>query len=147
MKKTILTIALSTLTVGALLTSCNSTGENLEDAQENASAANEKLDKANEEYEKDMENYRLEASEKIAANEKSIKDFNDRMAKEKKEVTADYKKKMDELNQQNSDMKKKMDDYQAEGKEQWDTFKTEFSNDMDKLGKAFKELFTTNKLS
>ena len=41
-------------------------------------------------------------------------------------------------------MKKKMDDYKAEGKEQWEAFKTEFSHDMDELGQAFKDLTVKN---
>jgi hypothetical protein len=40
-------------------------------------------------------------------------------------------------------MKKRMDDYKVESKEKWDMFKAEFSNDMDELGLAFKNLFTS----
>ena len=41
-------------------------------------------------------------------------------------------------------MKKKLEDYQAEGKDSWETFKTEFSHDMDALGNAFKDLTVNN---
>jgi Holliday junction resolvase RusA-like endonuclease len=37
-----------------------------------------------------------------------------------------------------------MDDYKAESKDQWESFKTEFSRDMDNLGKAFKDLSEDN---
>ena len=37
-----------------------------------------------------------------------------------------------------------MDEYKAEGKEQWEEFKAEFSRDMDELGKAFKDLTVKN---
>ena len=37
------------------------------------------------------------------------------------------------------DMKNKLDDYKTEGKENWEIFKSEFSNDMDELGKAFND--------
>lgn len=89
-----------------------------------------------------MENYKTETFDKIAANKKSIQDFNDRMATKKEEVKADFKKKIDELDQQNTDMQKRMEDYKAEGKENWESFKTEFSQDMNALGKSFKDLFT-----
>ena len=37
-----------------------------------------------------------------------------------------------------------MDEYNQEGKENWEKFKTEFSHDMDELGKAFKDLTVKN---
>ena len=55
------------------------------------------------------------------------------------EAKADYHNKIMELEQKNSDMKKKLDDYKTEGKQKWEIFKTEFSHDMDELGKAFND--------
>ena len=37
-----------------------------------------------------------------------------------------------------------MDDYKVEGKDKWEKFKTEFSHDMDELGKGFKDLTVKN---
>ena len=91
-----------------------------------------------------MENYRTTTAERIALNNQSIADFNLRVANEKNKVTVDYQNKIAELEQKNSDMKKRMDDYKADGKEQWETFKTEFSRDMDNLRQAFKDLTITN---
>ena len=91
-----------------------------------------------------MDNYKKETAEKIAANEKSIDDFNARIANEKADARANYKKKIVALQQKNTDMKKKLDDYKAEGKDQWEKFKTEFNHDMDKLNDDFKSLVGTN---
>ena len=33
-----------------------------------------------------------------------------------------------------------MDNYKAEGKEQWEMFKTEFNHDMDELKKSYENL-------
>jgi hypothetical protein len=41
-------------------------------------------------------------------------------------------------------MKMKMDNYKEEGKDKWEIFKTEFSHDMDALGKSFKDLTVKN---
>jgi len=41
-------------------------------------------------------------------------------------------------------MKKKLDDYQLEGKDKWNLFKTEFSHNMEELGKAFNDLTIKN---
>jgi hypothetical protein len=37
-----------------------------------------------------------------------------------------------------------MEDYKVDTKEQWESFKTEFSHDMDEMGKAFKDLTVKN---
>jgi chromosome segregation ATPase len=144
MKKIILTLTAFTFITTAMLTSCNTPAEKVENAENNLKEANKDLNKANEEYLADVEKYKQETADKIAANERSIAEFNARIAKEKKDAKADYKKKIKMLEQRNSDMKKKMDDYKADGKEKWEKFKTEFSHDMDEVGKAFKDLTVKN---
>jgi septal ring factor EnvC (AmiA/AmiB activator) len=139
MKKTILTAAFLT---SILLTSCSTPAEKVVKAGENVTEANKDLDKATKEYEADIEACRKQTAEKIEANNKSIADFNVRIEHEKKEVKAEYHKKMAELEQKNSDMKKKMDDYKADGKENWEKFKTGFNSEMEALGVEFKELTT-----
>ncbi|MES2397449.1 MAG: peptidase M23 [Bacteroidota bacterium] len=144
MKKSIFVITASALIGASILTSCNTSAEKVENAQDKVSEATLDLDKANEEYLVDIENYRKETEAKIAANDQSIAEFNARIENEKNEAKADYKKKIAELEQKNSDIKKKMAEYKAEGKEKWELFKTEFSRDMDELGKAFKDLTVKN---
>lgn len=144
MKKSILILAASTFITGALVTSCNSPEEKVENAQENVAEAHQDLDKANEEYLADVETYRKATAERIAANDQSIAEFNLRLANDKQEAKEDYRKKVTELEQKNSDMRKKMDDYKVEGKDNWEIFKTEFNRDMDELGQAFKDLTVKN---
>jgi len=86
-----------------------------------------------------MKNYKTESLDKIAANEKSIAEFNARTEHEKKEAKADYKAKIAELEQRNTDMKKKMDDYKEDGKENWEKFKVDFNLEMDELNQSFTE--------
>lgn len=144
MKKLILSLATYTFISGAILTSCTSSAEKLEEAKKDAVEANSDLTKANEEYLTDIENYRKETADKIAANERSIAEFEARIATEKKEARAEYKEKIIKLEQKNSDARKKMDEYKAEGKESWEIFKAEFNHDMEELGKAFKDLGNNN---
>ena len=144
MKKSMLTLALSAFLVSTIITSCNTPAGKVENAEENVVAANEDLNAANEAYQKEIDSYRKEAAEKIEANNKSIAEFNARIALEKKDAQDDYKKQIATLEQKNSDMKKKMDDYKAEGKEKLEKFKTEFNRDLDELGKAFKDLTVNN---
>ena len=145
MKKSILALAAATFITCAVLTSCNTTpSQKIENAQENVNQANKDLDQANKEYLADIENYRIETAKTIAANDESIKEFNARMAHDKKAANADYKKRMAELEQKNKDMKIRLENYKAEGKDKWVIFKAEFSHDMDEMGKAFKDLTVKN---
>jgi phosphoenolpyruvate-protein kinase (PTS system EI component) len=130
MKKIMITTIAGTLLSAAILTSCNSPAKKVENAQENVTEAKEDLAEANKEYREDMEKYRLETAEKIEANNKSLAEFNDRIKSQKMTAQADYKKKIAEHN--------------ADGKENWENFKTEFNRDMEELGKAFKDLTVKN---
>ena len=128
------------------LSSCSTATpeEKVENAQENVKDAKQDLKAANQEFTEDELKYRRESEDKIAANEKSIAEFNTRIANEKAQAKADYLFKINALNKKNSDMKKRLDDYKAGSKENWEKFKTEFNHDMDELGKSFKN-FTTKK--
>lgn len=130
----------SLLITGGIVTGCNTPAEKVEKAQQEVDEANNKLDKVTDEYQADIAKYRLEATERIAANEKSIAEFNARIDDQKKVAKADYTIKIAELEKKNTDMKKKMDDYKEDGKDKWEKFKLEFNHDLEELGKAFKDL-------
>lgn len=144
MKKSFLVLAVFAFVGGSMFTGCNTPSQKVENAQENVVEANQELAKANEEYLADITVYRQETAVRIAANEESIREFNARMAKDKRSAKADYKKRIADLDQKNRDMKLKMDNYKEEGKDKWLIFKAEFSHDMDEMGKAFKDLTVNN---
>lgn len=134
----------SLLITGGIVTGCNTPAEKVEKAQQEVDEANNKLDKVTDEYQADIAKYRLEATKRIAANEKSIAEFNARIDDQKKVAKADYTIKIAELEKKNTDMKKKMDDYKEDGKDKWEKFKLEFNHDLEELGKAFKDLTVKN---
>jgi chromosome segregation ATPase len=144
MKKTILTITMSTLTFSSILTSCNSNSEKVENAEKEVAAAQEKLDQANEDYLIEIENYRIASREKMAANERSLNEFKSRIESEKEEARTDYETRIAELEKKNTDLKKILDDYKASGKENWEAFKIEFNRDLEALGQAFRDLVVMN---
>ena len=80
----------------------------------------------------------------IAANDQIIADLKATIQHDKKAAKADYKSKVSALEQKNAEMKKKMKDYRQDGKDKWQAFKTEFTHDMDELGKAFKDLHASS---
>lgn len=128
-----------------IATGCNTPSEKIEKATEKVDEANKDLEKANAEFDADIANFKKQEADKIAANEQSIADFKARIANEKKDAKAKYLKEIADLEQKNSDMKKQLDMYKAESKENWATFKTKFSNDMDELGQALKNFVTPKK--
>lgn len=143
-KNSIYSLAALVFVVLATLTGCNTPSEKVEKAQENVTEAKTDLDKAEADYTADMEKYRKETDERIAANQKSIDEFNERISKEKKEARKEYREKIDALNEKNRDMKKRLDDYKGEGNEKWQSFKREFNHDMDELGNAVRDIGKNN---
>jgi len=143
MKKSIVTIVALSLVATALLSSCNTSAKKVEKAEQELKEAEAKLETANAEYQADIENFRADRALQIEANEKRIAELKQSIATQKKDAKAAYQKKIDELEQMNNEMKVKMNDYKANGIENWENFKSEFSRDMDELGKSIND-FTVN---
>lgn len=144
MNKSLKILLVATVAGTFLISSCKTPAQKRKCAQKNVKSANTDLEKANAAYLKDIEDYKKANQEKIDANNKSISELNARIATEKAETREEYKEKIAKLDKKNTDLKKRMDDYKADGKDNWNKFKTEFSHDMDELGKAFKDLTVNN---
>jgi hypothetical protein len=90
------------------------------------------------------EQFRIESEKIIVSQEKNIAEFKAKMATEKKEINADYNKKLLAMEKKNNELKRNLNDYKEEGKDKWIGFKQEFNHDMNELGKAFKDLTVEN---
>lgn len=144
MKKSNLILAGVVFTIGALLTSCNTPGDKVQDAKKDVVAAKVALDEAQQAYKKDLINYRKETELKIAENEKMAADFRISITNQKKKAKTASEAKLAELEKKNEEMKSKLEGYQSDSKDNWQAFKTEFNRDMNELGKAFKDLTVKN---
>lgn len=144
MKSSLKFIIAVAISVTFLSIGCSSSSEKVTKAEDNVVEANKKLDEEKAAYQQDMKEFKIRSAEQIAANEKSIEEFNARIATQKMEAKAEYQKKIDELNTKNSDLKKKIADFNTDSKSSWELFKSEFSRDMDELGTAFKDFTVTN---
>ena len=125
MKKSITLLTLSTFITVTLLQfftiiviSCTTKAEKVQNAESKVAQANADLANAKDENTAEIEHFKKETADKIAANEKSIKEFNERIASKKSDAEADYKLKVAELELKNTDMKKKLDDYKQKWKGQ-----------------------------
>jgi hypothetical protein len=145
MKKSILAIPATILTIAFVVISCTSPEEKVEKAEKKVIEANVKLDSAVKNYQEDMTAYRIETANRIIANEKAISDFNAKIAKEKKQKRAEYLEDIAKLEKKNTEMKVKLNSYKDNGSDKWKIFKMEFIKEMDDLGKSIKDLTTKDK--
>jgi outer membrane murein-binding lipoprotein Lpp len=142
-KKNISLVTLITLVTAVLLSGCNSPQQKVDEAQENVEEQQHNLDQAQVDLETETADFKLESNEKITANEKVIADFKIRLRNIKDDAKGAYKKKVTDLEQKNTSLKRRIEEHEDEGMEKWQSFKTEFNQDMDELGKSLKD-FTTN---
>lgn len=56
-----------------------------------------------------------------------------------------YQRNIDTIEQKNKNLKIKMDSYKNDVDSDWQSFKREFSHDMDELGKSLKDFTVNNK--
>ena len=151
MKKTIFTLAITTLIAGSMFIGCQSSAEKVKDAENTLQEAKNdvldaKLDLNNMRQDSITEylQFKKESEERIIAYENIISEFKARIAKEKKETREKYERELAKIEQKNSDLKRKLENYKEEGKDKWEAFKSEFNHDMDEMGKAFEDLTVKN---
>ena len=112
MKKQILTLAITTLIGGTIITACDSSAKKVADAKDkveqtkiNAVEAKIDLNKEQQDSIAESKQFRDEANAKIIGREKSMNEFKARIAKEKKENRAEYETKLAKLEQKNSPLR------------------------------------------
>ncbi|WP_158841021.1 hypothetical protein [Polaribacter sp. L3A8] len=144
MKISILYIMSIFLLSGTLLSGCQSKAKKVDKAKENVQEAKVDLYEIRLDTISNYEQFKIEAEKLITTQEKNIVEFKNILVSEKKEVNAEYHKKLDALEVKNKELKKNLVDYKDDGEDKWNGFKKEFNHDMNKLGKAFKDLTVEN---
>lgn len=145
MKYPIRILKVSAFVLVASFTGCKDASEKVADADTDVTTANAELAEADSAYEADMAAFRQKTAERIAEIDQSLKDFEARMALERKEIDAEYRAKINDLNRKNTEAKRKMDDYKAEDKVKWQVFKSQLEHDMDVLGETLRDLVSPRK--
>jgi predicted RNase H-like nuclease (RuvC/YqgF family) len=147
MRKTIYALATAVYFTGTMLTGCQSSAENAvyeennkQAEKENILAAKQDLFQAHQDSITEYQKFRLEYDERIIANEKTLADYKARIANENKENRAPHEKRLALLEQKNNDLKQKLSNYYEDGENAWGSFKSEFSQEMDELGKSLKAI-------
>jgi hypothetical protein len=138
MKNKVFTFAVIGCMAGIFLAGCGKAPE------QKVEGAKQDLKDAKADYLAEWQTFKTESEEQIKANEDRIDAFKEKMGKADAETKAKYDKIVAELEQNNRDLKKKLEEYKDEGESKWQEFKTNFSRDMDAVGKTIKDLFTGN---
>jgi len=148
MKKAMVTLALALPAAGIMITSCQTSGTNVEKAREKLQDAEEQVVVANQELIKSLNDsiqmFKQENGEIITSYEKSMTEIKTKMANNKEENQIILEKKLAMLEQNNEEMKIRLEEYREDGRENWVAFKNEFNHDMEELGTAFKDLTVNN---
>ncbi len=147
MKKSIVVLGVSAVVAATLLMSCNNAAKNVDDAQENVAEAENDMAEAqddlaiaNAEYLADVENYKLETEARVERNNAMIAELRAKKVYAKNQTKEAYEKAIADLEQKNLDLQIKMRDYKADGKDSWESFKAEFSHDMEEVENGFKSI-------
>lgn len=154
MKKSLFSLSAAVLFVATtFLTSCQSPEKKVENANEKVAEAKQELTEAQKtaqfEAKKaadavEWQKVKAEWNLKVKENEKELADLKAKMKKNGKKMDAAYKEKVDMLDKQSTALKNRIADYDKSPSE-WESFKREFTHDMEEFGKAFKDLTVDNK--
>ena len=156
MKKSIFTRAITASFMAGtvfILIACQSSDQKVEDAKDKVKDANQNMKQVqndaniDEQKKANAEAWRMLRNEweaKIKNNEIVIADLKVQLKKSGKNYDAAYEKSINDLERRNKDMIARID---ADDKSQsdWESFKREFSHDMDGLGQALNDMTVNNK--
>jgi Skp family chaperone for outer membrane proteins len=142
MKNKILVLAVIGFMACTVLICAKSTGEkDNKYAKENIGKTVPDSQAVKESYSDDWQRFKSESEQKIQDNENSIAAFKAKMEKSGK---ANYNKEIAKLEKTNHRLQKKLGEFKNNGKSAWERFKKGFNKEMDKLGKAVKDLTSDN---
>lgn len=151
MKKTMFSFAVVALMLAssAQLTSCSSPSQKEENAKEEVVDAQHDLAEAQQDAsqasaqaatEEEWQAFKTETNAKIDANQALIGELRKKKRKADNDMTEDaYKAQIDGLQERNKQLRDRMDAYES-NKSDWATFRNQYNNDMDELGRSLNDL-------
>jgi chromosome segregation ATPase len=146
MKKTIYLFSIAVVLSVVFVTGCKSAAEKSEDAQKKVESVKADLKNAQEDAYKasvkaataeQWKEFKTATEAQVKENDATIANLRVKIRSANATMKADYNNRIDILADKNTQLKKRMDDY-AGHQTDWETFKSEFSHDMNELGKALK---------
>jgi uncharacterized protein YPO0396 len=142
MKRIILLSVITVFMAGTIFMSCQTSAEKVNQAKEDVVQAKQDLDQA---IKDSIVQFRKESELKISSNEILITEYRNKIVSVKKEAKLAYEKDLAELEQKNDLLKEKLSAFKDNETDKWESFKKEFSGDMNDLGTALKNFVVKDK--
>lgn len=152
MKKTIYSIALA-LIAGATFTACQPTNQQENETQADVESVKQDLEDVKNDTKQnaadlvsaaEWKTYKSNSQVTIDNYETRIAQLNEEIRRSGRTIDVVYEERINALEQRNKDLKAKMEAYEI-NQSDWVTFKMEYDNNIDELGKALKD-FTIIKI-
>jgi PBP1b-binding outer membrane lipoprotein LpoB len=145
MKKSIISLALSAMFLGAMLSGCNSPQEKVENAKDDLHDAQKYLAQYKQDSIEDAEwkEFKVSAQAKIDANRSDIAALREKKSKGGVFMDPIYGKQILTLEEKTLALQIRIDDYEKYHSN-WETFKREFDHDAEELGNTLKNISTDN---
>lgn len=121
------------------VTSCQLFTQRADTSEERLTPTEQKIIKAHYLHVAEVIYFKKAAAARIIANEKIINDYKISIANKSKSYTAEYKEPISVLDRKNCDLKKRISEYKEGGPKKWNSFKKEFSIDMESLDKSLND--------
>ena len=142
MRKAMMITSIAAIVAGGIFTSCDSAQKKADDTTVKVEETKNEQVEAQKELNAEYPAYKTAAVERITTNEKEIARLRETISKPgKPPLDGMRKKKIDDLEEKNAALRSRLYGYERE-RTDWETFKRDFSHDMDDLGTGFKNLGT-----
>jgi len=143
MKKSILIITVIIVSP-FLITSCDKSNQNQEQAESSFVEANREITISRNEVTAEIQTFRIEMAGKIMENNRSIADIKRRINRDATFVVETDEARIAKYESENREMKRVIDNYSDLSRYKWDAFKKEFTGEMEDLGHSLKNFFETS---
>jgi hypothetical protein len=140
LKRLLAFASIGCLTLGSFTGCSDSSGKKLVDAQQESDTIKQQSVSADDTRDQDWQTFKSESEQKIAANEDMIDSLRERIKRSDVKIKERYRKSAEELERKNAELKAKLAQYKHDGKDDWDTFKHDFTTDLNKVEKALENL-------
>ncbi len=135
--------------IAATLGSCSNSPEqkaqNVEEAKTDLVVAKKELQQARLDSMKEYLNFKEASERKLNDNDAQIATLKYQIKSQKAEMQMDYNKQLEVLTQKNENLKAGIRNYKESTKEKWETFKMNFNEDLDSLGRTISMMSQKNK--
>ena len=144
MKKNILTFALTGVMAMTAFALAAQESPKAAEARKEVAEATEDLKEAKTDSAADYQKFKKEAEIKIRGNQIKIAALKAKQTNETKEIREKYRKKVLILEQKNNQLENRIKKSDSTKTTMWGAFKRHFSQDMEELSEAFKDLNSNN---